>query len=110
MRQITRRATVADIRLEIGPRYTACESPWRSAQSIWDRLRQLLASLEDTQRRLKLSARTESTEARADLDPQGEEHREIRALITDQVVELMETEITEWKQQRASAADSLRRD
>jgi hypothetical protein len=90
-------------------RIAAEKAGMSGAQSIWDRLRQLLAGLEDIQRRLNLSAQAESTEAWAGLDPQGDEHREIRALITDQVVQRMETEIAEWKQQRASAADSVRR-
>lgn len=40
------------------------------------------------------------------LDPQDEEHKEIRTLITDRVVERMEEEIAERKQERASGASS----
>jgi hypothetical protein len=76
------------------------------------RLREILGSLEDAQRRLEQAAqlprRAETTATQAvtpgSLDPQDEERQEIRALITDQVVERMEEEIAEWRQERASGA------
>jgi hypothetical protein len=82
------------------------------ALSVWERLREILGSLEDAQRRLE-QANQPSRRAEADaawtitqvtLDPHDEEHKEIRALITDQVVERMEEEIAEWRQERASGS------
>jgi hypothetical protein len=82
------------------------------ALSVWERLREILGSLEGAQRRLKQanqpSGRAESdmawTITQVTLDPHDEEHKEIRALITDQVVERMEEEIAEWRQERASGS------
>jgi hypothetical protein len=82
------------------------------ALSVWERLREILASLEGARRRLE-QARQPSHRTAADpawmvtqvtLDPQDEEHMEIRALITDQVVERMEEEIAEWRHERASGS------
>jgi hypothetical protein len=75
-----------------------------------ERLQQVLGSLEDAQRLLPQSPQPEqqSTDTGAwvvryaSLDPQDEEHRDIRALITDQVVGRMEEEIAEWRSERAS--------
>jgi hypothetical protein len=80
------------------------------ALSVWERLREILGSLEDAQRRLEqsnqLARRADAdaawTAAHLTLDPHDEEHKEIRALITDQVVERMEEEIAEWRHERAS--------
>jgi hypothetical protein len=82
------------------------------AMRVWERLREVLGGLEDAQRRLEQAAqpprRAEITAtwavSRGSLDAHDEEHQEIRALITDQVVERMEEEIAEWRQQRASGA------
>jgi hypothetical protein len=82
------------------------------ALSVWERLREILAGLEEARRRLEQarqsSRRTEAdpawTVAHVTLDPHDEEHKEIRALITDQVVERMEEEIAEWRQERASGS------
>jgi hypothetical protein len=79
---------------------------------LWERIRVILGSLEDTQRLLQQSARPQRPVAGAatsevmhvSLDPQDEEHKEIRMLITDQVVERMEEEIAEWRSERASGA------
>jgi hypothetical protein len=82
------------------------------AMRVWERLREILGSLENAQRQLEQAAqsprRAEATATWAvtqgNLDPHDEEHQEIRALITDQVVERMEEEIAEWRQERASGA------
>jgi vacuolar-type H+-ATPase subunit H len=82
------------------------------ALSVWERLREILGSLEDARRRLEKanqpSRRTEADTAwrvrQVTLDPLDEEHKEIRSLITDQVVERMEEEIAEWRQERASGS------
>jgi hypothetical protein len=82
------------------------------AMRVWERLREILGGLEDAQRRLEQAAqpprRAETatiwTATHGRLDPHDEEHQEIRALITDQVVERMEEEIAEWRQERASGA------
>jgi hypothetical protein len=82
------------------------------ALRVWERLREILGSLEDAQRRLERSnqpsRRTEAaatwTVTQVALDPHDEEHKEIRTLITDQVVERMEEEIAEWRQERASGS------
>ena len=82
------------------------------APSVWERLREILGSLEDAQRRLEQSnqpsrlieADAAWTGTHVTLDPHDEERREIRALITDQVVERMEEEIAEWRQERASGS------
>jgi hypothetical protein len=93
-------------------RMTAEKAGLPDAMRVWERLREILGSLEDAQRRLEQAAhaprRAETTATQpvtpGSLDPQDEEHQEIRALITDQVVERMEEEITEWRQERASGA------
>lgn len=82
------------------------------ALQVWERLRELLGNLEDAHLRLEQAARLQSrTEAgppwaatQVSLDPQDEEHTEIRTLITDRVVERMEEEIAEWRQERTSGA------
>jgi hypothetical protein len=75
-----------------------------------ERLQEVLGSLEDVHRLLRQSALTQRQSAPAaswvighiSLDPQDEEHKEIRTLITEQVVERMEEEIAEWRDERAS--------
>jgi aryl-alcohol dehydrogenase-like predicted oxidoreductase len=82
------------------------------ALTAWERLQEILSSLEGAQRRLEqasqASRRADANAARGaahlTLDPHDEEHKEIRALITDQVVERMEEEIAEWRQERASGS------
>jgi hypothetical protein len=79
---------------------------------VWERLRDVLGSLEGAQQRLEQLARTQQqiesaapwTVTPVSLDPQEEEHKEIRELITDGVVERMKEEIAEWRQERASGA------
>jgi hypothetical protein len=78
--------------------------------SAWERLQEILRSLEVAQSRLEQASqsprRTDAAWAAAHLtlDPHDDEHQEIRALITDQVVERMEEEIAEWRQERASGS------
>lgn len=80
--------------------------------SLMERLQEVVGGLEDAQRLLRRSAlarrRLEVDAAylltQVSLDPQDEEHEEIRSLITDRVVERMETEIAEWRSERASHA------
>jgi hypothetical protein len=80
------------------------------ALTVRERLQEILSSLEGAPRRLEQTSpsprRTDAKAAWATahftLDPRDEEHKEIRALITDQVVERMEEEIAEWRQERAS--------
>jgi hypothetical protein len=82
------------------------------ALNVWERLREILGSLADAQRRLEQwnqpARRTDAdaawTAAHLSLDPHDEEHQEIRVLITDQVVERMEEEIAEWRQERAAGS------
>jgi hypothetical protein len=82
------------------------------AVSVWERLREILGNLEDAQRRLeqsnqpsrRIDADAAWTAAQVTLDQHDEEHMEIRTLITDQVVERMEEEIAEWRQERASGS------
>jgi hypothetical protein len=77
-----------------------------------ERLQEVLGNLEDAQRLLRQSALTQRQPAAAatwvlshvSLDPQDEEHKEIRTLITEQVVGRMEEEIAEWRNERASDA------
>jgi hypothetical protein len=85
------------------------------ALQVWERLREVLGNLEDAHRRLAQSAEPQrwagaaaarTTVLPVSLDPQDVEHKEIRTLITDRVVERMEEEIAEWKQERASGASS----
>jgi hypothetical protein len=80
------------------------------AMSAWERVQEILSGLEGAQRRLEQAIQSPR---RADapvwaghltLDPRDEEHSEIRALITEQVVERMEEEIAEWRQERASGS------
>jgi hypothetical protein len=77
-----------------------------------ERLQAILGGLEDAQRHLRNSALAQRQSAAAttwvishvSLDPAEEEHQEIRTLITEQVVERMEEEIAEWRDERASGA------
>jgi hypothetical protein len=77
-----------------------------------ERLQEVLGSLEDAQRLLRASTLTQRQSAVAaswvlrqvSLDPQDEEHKEIRTLITEQVVGRMEEEIAEWRDERAADA------
>ncbi|MGH3275355.1 MAG: hypothetical protein ACRDNZ_13670 [Streptosporangiaceae bacterium] len=79
---------------------------------LWERLREALEILEGAQSLLRQRNqdrhRTESAATPAvspvTLDPEDQERREIRILITDQVVERMEEEIAEWRQERASGS------
>jgi hypothetical protein len=78
--------------------------------SFMERLQEILGGLEDAQRLLRSSALTQRQSAAAawvlhqvSLDPQDEEHKEIRTLITEQVVGRMEEEIAEWRNERASS-------
>ncbi len=81
------------------------------AMQVWQRLSGVLEDLEDAHRRLEESVRLQreigsslSTAGPAvSLDPGDEEQAEIRELITDRVVERMEEEIAEWRQERVSA-------
>jgi hypothetical protein len=82
------------------------------ALQVWERLREVLGNLEDAHLRLEQAARLQSRTVastpwaapQVSLDPQDEEHTEIRTLITDRVVERMEEEIAEWRQERTSGA------
>lgn len=77
-----------------------------------ERLQEILGDLQNTQRLLKQSFDPQRQSAHsltwvfshATLDPQDEEHTEIRTLITDQVVGRMEEEIAEWRNERAADA------
>jgi len=77
-----------------------------------ERLQEIVGDLEDAQRILRQSFLTRRQSApdttwvlsHVTLDPQDEEHREIRTLITEQVVGRMEEEIAEWRNERASGA------
>lgn len=77
-----------------------------------ERLQEILGSLEDAQHLLLKSALTQRQSAVGEtvvlryvsLDPQDEEHKEIRTLITEQVVGRMEEEIAEWRNERAADA------
>lgn len=77
-----------------------------------ERLQEILGDLKDTQRLLRQSflPRRQSAQAlrwvfnEVSLDPQDEEHREIRTLITEQVVGRMEEEIAKWRNERAAGA------
>lgn len=93
-------------------RLTAEAAGLPDALQVWHRLSEVLADLEDAHRRLEESVRlqrgTRTSPSPAglamSLDPGDEEHAEIRELITDRVVERMEEEIAEWRQERVSAA------
>jgi len=94
-------------------RLTAEAAGLPDALRVWHRLSEVLADLEVAHRRLEESVRLQretrtspsSAAPAMSLDPGDEEHAEIRELITDRVVERMEEEIAEWRQERVSAAD-----
>lgn len=98
-------------------RMAAEEAGLPDAVQVWERLREVIRSLEDAHQRLEQSARLQSqiertaawTVTPVSLDPHDEEHQEIRELITERVVERMEEEIAEWKHERASGAHDCTR-
>jgi hypothetical protein len=71
------------------------------AFQLWQRLRELLARLERADRILGRLAPPEPEPL--SLDPGDEEQKDIRELITDRVMERMEAEIAQWRDERAAS-------